>query len=313
MPSRDGERRDLLGRALDASAAGDAAAAEARTRFALEMLALPQRLFTPSAAARAVYAAAGVPAQRIRVVENGVEVGALAANVQRERAARAAHPRTDAHVHLGLLGSAMPSKGVLELAQAFAEAAAPNLVLDVHGSLPAYHGDARTIDALRKLAAREPRLRLHGPYARAELARILAGLDGVAAPSRWQEVYGLTVREARAAGLPVLVSDRGDLARVAEDGRAGIVVPADDRAAWVAALRTFAGDADARGRWAAHASSLRGVESMMRELEREYVAAILEVTGRQPNLVHPLDEAQRAASPAPEPKKKGLFGRLFGG
>ncbi|TAJ18481.1 MAG: glycosyltransferase [Planctomycetota bacterium] len=310
MPSREGELRDPLGRALDKSAAGDAAAAEARTRFALEMLALPQRLFAPSAAARAVYAAAGVPAQRIRVVENGVEVGALAADVQRERAARA---RGDGLVHLGVLGSALPSKGVLELAEAFVEAAVPSLVLDVHGALPAYHGDARCIDALKALAAREPRIRLHGPYARGELARILAGLDGVAAPSRWQEVFGLTVREARAAGLPVLVSDRGDLARVADEGRAGIVVPADDRAAWVAALRTFAGDAAARARWAAHASALRDVDSMMRELEREYVAAIVEVTGRMPSLVHPLDAQQPAVAAAPPKQKKGLFGRLFGG
>src|SRR6185295_15153701 len=111
--------------------------------------------------------------------------------------------------------------------------------------------------ALEQLAARDARVRLRGPYAREELPRILAGLDGVAAPSLWPEPYGLTAREARAAGLPVLVSDAGDLAGVAEGGAAGIAVPARDRAAWIAALRRFASDAPARALWGAHASRLR--------------------------------------------------------
>ncbi|MBM3976542.1 MAG: glycosyltransferase [Planctomycetes bacterium] len=303
MPSRGGEPRDPE----RAPVADDAAAAAARTRFALDQLALPQRLFAPSEAARATYERAGVPSGRIRVVENGIDCGALTSAV---RAARERNARADALVHLGFLGTALPSKGALELAEALLEAAVPGLVLDVHAALPPYHGDARYVQALQALAARDARIRLHGPYARSELPRILAGLDGVAAPSRWHEVYGLTVREARAAGLPVLVSDRGDLARVAEGGEAGLVVPADDRAAWVAALRRFGTDAAARARWSQRASTLRDVESMTLELEREYVAAIVEVTGRMPSLLHPIDVPP--ASAPPEPPRRGFLRRLFG-
>jgi glycosyltransferase involved in cell wall biosynthesis len=329
LPSTGAQARGPSGEPL----ASDAEAAAARTAFALAMLAQPQRLFAPSVAARAVYAAAGFPAAKIQVVENGIEAAELAAAVQAERG-RAV--RAPGEVRLGFLGTALPSKGALELAQALVEADVPGLSLEVHASLPSYHGDARYVDALRALAARDARIRLHGPYARAELPRILAALDGVAAPSRWQEVFGLTVREARAAGLPVLVSDRGDLARVAEDGAAGLVVPADDRAAWVAALRRFGTDAAARARWAARTTPLRDGEAMMLELERAYVESILEVTGRMPQLVHPLaglgagaasgaaagparpsaaaSAASSAASSADATPvaKKGFLRRLFG-
>lgn len=289
MPSQGARAQGPAGESLT----NDEQAAQARTAYALECLALPQRLYTPSHAARAVYERAGLPAGRVRVLENGIELAELAREVERERAARA--PADDA-VHLGVLGSVLPSKGVLELARAFGAAALPNLHLHVHGNLPSYHGDTSTIDALRALAEREPRVHVHGAYARAELPRILAALDGVAAPSRWEEVFGLSVREARAAGLPVLVSDAGDLARVAQDGRAGIVVPREDAAAWIDALRRFASDAQQRKRWAEAPSPVRSARSMMLELERDYVAAIVELTGREPRLAQPLEPGAPEAS-----------------
>jgi len=290
MPSQGGRALGPAGEAL----ANDEHAARARTDYALACLALPQRLFTPSNAARAVYERAGVPARRVRVIENGIELAELVQQVERERAARGA--RAEGELHLGVLGSVLPSKGVLELARAFGAAALPNLHLHVHGNLPSYHGDTSTVDAVRALAERDARVHVHGAYARAELPRILAALDGVAAPSRWEEVFGLSVREARAVGLPVLVSDAGDLARVAEHGRAGLVVPRDDEAAWIDALRRFAGDAQLRASWARAPSSVRGARAMMLELEREYVATIVEVTGREPRLAQPLEPATGAAA-----------------
>jgi glycosyltransferase involved in cell wall biosynthesis len=299
MPSQGARAQGPAGEALTS----DERAAEARTAYAVACLALPQRLYTPSSAARAVYERAGVPAGRVRVLENGIELAELAQQVAAERAARAG-TKDERDVHLGVLGSVLPSKGVLELARSCVAAALPNLHLHVHGNLPSYHGDTSTIDALRALAESDARVHVHGPYARSELPRILAGLDGVAAPSRWEEVFGLSVREARAAGLPVLVSDAGDLARVAQDGEAGLVVPRDDAAAWTHALRRFAGDAQQRARWAQAPSSVRGARAMMLELEREYVAAIVELTGREPRLAQPLEplgDAQGAASRLGQP------------
>src|SRR6185503_9770809 len=190
---------------------------------------------------------AGLPERAIEVVENGVDVDDLARTV-RELRAKAA-PRSG--LRLGVLGTVLPSKGALELARAVVAARVPELTLEIHGALPSYHGDTGYVEELRSLAAREPAIRVHGAFAHERLPEILASIDGVAAPSRWNEVYGLTVREARAAGLPVLVSDAGALADVAAGGAAGLVVPAEDRALWVAALRRFADPAE-RARWAAH-------------------------------------------------------------
>ena len=261
MPSRGGEARGARGEAL----ADDAGASAAHTSFALACLHAARLLFTPSAATRAVFVRAGLPEQKIRVVPNGVEVEALAREVAALRAQAAPH----AGLRLGVLGTVLPSKGALELAEALVAADVPGLTLEIHGHEPSYHGDTRYVEALRALAAREPRVRLHGPFEHRELARILAALDGVAAPSRWNEVFGLTVREARAAGLPVLVSDAGDLPGVTEGGAAGLVVPAEDRAAWVAALRRFADPAE-RARWSAHAARPRTTAQMTDQLEAAY-------------------------------------------
>ena len=266
LPSGGGEARGPRGEAL----ASDEEAAAARTAFALEALAAADRLLTPSRAARDVFARAGVPAERIVVCENGIEVEGLAAEVARLRAAAPAPP--PGAVRLGVLGSVLPSKGALELARALVAADAPGLSLEVHGALPSYHGDASYVEALRELAARDARVRLHGPFPPERLAAVLAGLDAVAAPSRWAEVYGLTVREARAAGLPVLVSDAGDLSAAvgAGAGEGGLVVPAGDHTAWVQALRRLAAEPGTRARWAGAPARLRTTARMTDEIEAVY-------------------------------------------
>jgi glycosyltransferase involved in cell wall biosynthesis len=270
LPSAGGEARGPGGREI----ASDEDAAAARTAFALECLALPHVLLTPSRAARDVYARAGLDPARIEVCENGIDVDELRRETARLRAADRRPPERDGELRLGVLGTVLPSKGALELARALVAADAPGLVLEVHGHLPSYHGDASYVEELRRLAAREPRVRVHGPFAHDELPAILARLDGVAAPSRWEEVYGLTVREARAAGLPVLVSDAGDLPAVTAGGRAGLVVPRDDPDAWVLALRRFASDAAARAAWSACDAPVRGAREMALQVEDAYRRAI---------------------------------------
>jgi glycosyltransferase involved in cell wall biosynthesis len=224
------------------------------------------------------FARAGLAADSIQVVENGVDVEEL------RRAVAELRPRHTARagLRLGVLGTVLPSKGALELARAVLASRVEGLTLEIHGALPSYHGDGRYVEELCALAAREPAIRVHGPFDHARLAEILAGLDGVAAPSRWNEVYGLTVREARAAGLPVLVSDAGALPGVVEDGAAGLVVPAEDPSAWVAALRRFA-DPCERAAWAGHTRAPRSARAMALQLERAY-CDLLRARGRLPAL-----------------------------
>jgi glycosyltransferase involved in cell wall biosynthesis len=79
---------------------------------------------------------------------------------------------------------------------------------------------------------------LHGPdldaaYARADLAVLVS----------WAETYGMTVTEALARGLPVVVSDAGPLpdtlGRAPDGSRPGVVVPAGQPGPLAAALRRW--------------------------------------------------------------------------
>jgi glycosyltransferase involved in cell wall biosynthesis len=304
--SRAGGARmvDPEGRPVD----DDDRAAGARTSFALAMLEMPARLFVPSRAAQEVFVASGVARARLELVEYGIDGEALRAAVARERRAVAREPDT---LVLGVLGALYASKGVLDLARAFTSVDAPKLRLCFYGPEWSYHGDESTLDALRALAAADPRIRLCGEYAREDLPRVLASLDAVAAPSAWHETFGLAVREARVAGLPVLVSDMGALGDATQGGAAGLVVRAGDAFAWREALERFVRDRAARERWAAAPPQERTVATMTNELERAYVETIVAKTGRAPRLVQPvlgLAPAEREPD-----RKRGFWSRLFGG
>ncbi|MFT5286017.1 MAG: glycosyltransferase involved in cell wall biosynthesis [Planctomycetota bacterium] len=293
----------------------DGEAVDARTAFALEMLELPDRLFTPSEAARAVYLKAGLNPDRVAVCENGVDVDDLAAQVSSARAK--AGSDDDASVRLGILGTVLPSKGVLELARVFVEAQVPGLKLEVHGNLPSYHGDESYVQELNALGASHPDLTIHGPYAREELVGILGGLDGVAAPSRWEEVFGLSVREARAAGLSVLVSNAGALPDVLRNPNSDTaasgqwIVDRDDWNAWAKVLHEFAGNPELRSAGSQGANAPRTSKSMMLQLERAYVEVIVDSTDAMPHLLHSIEGLE--SKPEPEPRQSGWLGRIFNG
>mgnify|MGYP002640211142 CR=1 FL=1 len=251
-----------------------------RTGFAIDRLLEADQLVTPSQRTAEIYgkvcAASGLEVSAIEVVENGIDVGGLAKEVrrirQRLRAGHVGYARSE--VKLGVVGSVLPSKGVLELAKAFAEAKAESrigkLSLHIHGNLPPYHGDSSYVQELRALARSTPGVNIHGPFEHGGLAEVLADLDGVAAPSRWEEVYGLTVREARAAGLPVIVSNAGDLPAVTAGGQAGLVVDRNDPRAWKDALEHFATDPRSRAVWASHDVKPRTARDMSVQLEKTY-------------------------------------------
>ena len=169
----------------------DGLVAGRRTAYSIECLLCADLLVTPSERTRAIYAgicsSMGLGASAIQVVENGVDVGGLAAEVGRLRTAG----RESGALVLGVVGSVLPSKGVLELCMAFAEADATGrfdpfggLRLEIHGNLPAYHGERAYVEALLDLAEDTPGLEVMGPFAHGGLAKVLVRLDGVAAPSR---------------------------------------------------------------------------------------------------------------------------------
>ncbi len=218
---------------------GDRAAArafaDARLERALGAIDACTRVLVPSAAARDLWLRHGASPARIEVCASPVASPHVTPSL------RACPLRTfdPDDVRVGVLGSVQPSKGVLELARTVDELGAP-FTLEVHGPRGDYHGDRSYVESLDALAARSEHVELLPSYAPPELAARLQGLDLVAVPSLWEEVFGLVAREAQASGLPVFVSDRGGLV----EGGAHIVP--DGARAWRSALERFATDADWR-------------------------------------------------------------------
>ncbi|MFN2613295.1 MAG: glycosyltransferase family 4 protein [Actinomycetota bacterium] len=145
---------------------------------------------------------------------------------------------------IGFVGRLVPEKGIMDLIAAVAAMEQDASLLVV--------GDGPLRDEAR---ARATQLGIRNEFAGAvphdEVPQWYASMDLVAVPSlstrTWKEQFGRIVIEANAAGVPVVVSDSGELAKTVATTAGGAIVREGDVAALTAALDRFCG-ADDRGR-----------------------------------------------------------------
>ena len=186
--------------------------------------------------------ALGVPARRLRVVHNAVDVDRFAAPVDAAR-------RRALRVALGAdaLGASEHGGAPVVLAVARLEAQkALDVLVDAAALLPgvvvAVAGEGEERVALEARARRRgvaDRVRFLGH--RDDVPALLAAADVFALPSR-HEGFPLAVLEAFAAGMPVVATAvEGTLEAVA-DGVTGLLVPPGDPAALAAAVRRVLDD-----------------------------------------------------------------------
>jgi glycosyltransferase involved in cell wall biosynthesis len=233
---------------------------------ALHALRIPARLVVPSARAIPPLVAFGVPAERFTVVENGVDTESLAA--------LAAPPAGPGPLRIGYLGTLIPSKGLHVLLDAFDRLPAGSAELHIAGNAVPYHGDETYLTRCFQRLRPGRCVTYHGPYGLGDLPVLLDRIDVLAAPALWHESFGLTVREALAAGRPVLVSRIGGLQDAVADGVHGRVLPPGDVAAWAAALHELVGDRALVRRLASAARPrARGFAAMVADLLPVYRAA----------------------------------------
>ncbi len=230
------------------------------------LLAVDQ-LLTPSARTIPVFEGFGIPRDRVAVVENGVDTVGLQS---------VASPRTTGPLRVGYLGTLIPSKGLDVLVRAFVQTfltadGAPTATLAIHGNFVPYHGDEGFQERALATVPEGAPVRYHGPYTTADLPRLFADLDVLVAPALWREAFGLTVREAQAAGRPVIVSRIGGIQDAVEDGVEGFVVPPGDGVELGIALRRFADDRGLVKRMGAAARRrARGFAAMADEVLTHY-------------------------------------------
>jgi glycosyltransferase involved in cell wall biosynthesis len=224
------------------------------------------RVIAVSAAVRDHLAAFGVPAERIAVVYNGVDLDRFPSGVERaarRRAARAELGLPDGEPIIGTACAFAPIKRVedfIALYSLFSTRAmaaeggsvergrrrAGRAVIfgdDVRRAHPAY------AEALRRHAEETAGGRILFAGWREDLPALLPALDVFVSTSR-TESFGRAVVEAMASGVPVVVNGAGGMAETVEHERTGLVVPERDLHAMADAVFRLTADPALAGRLA---------------------------------------------------------------
>ena len=196
------------------------------------------------------------PAHAVVAVSEGAEAalrGAGVAHVTRidnavddQRFAPAAEAR-DSHPPVVLfVGILTARKGLLDLFAAsdvLAQRGVDHRVVVIGGTPD--EGAAAEAEVRAAAALRSSRVQLAGMRAPEDMPGVYATASLFCLPS-WWEAMPLSILEAMAAGLPVVATDVGDVARLVEDGITGRVVPKGDVDALAAALVQVLENADQR-------------------------------------------------------------------
>ena len=174
-----------------------------------------------------VVQAYGFPADRVHIVPFGVDCDRFRPSWQVRQATVRTPGLPASRPYVLFINSLAPRKNVGVVRDAIEILAAdgyPHTLVLVAG-MPA-HLQAHDPDAERRafapLAGDDDRLVRLLELSDHQLASVMSTATALCAPSR-HEGFGLTVLEAMAAGIPVVVSDRGSLPEVVT--AAGVVVP----------------------------------------------------------------------------------------
>jgi starch synthase len=198
---------------------------------------------------------AGQPNQFGRVIFNGVSLRDF------EGISSHKHPRP----YIFAIGRHVPQKGFDLLLRAFDEAGEIG-----HDLLLA--GDGSESPRLREFAnSLSTRDKIHflGRVMHDRAVELFAGCSFFALPSR-HEPQGIVNLEAMAAGKAVLASRVGGVPEIVTDGETGILLPPEETAAWVSAIRRLCSEPELRNRLGA-AGRARSTAFDWKEIASQYL------------------------------------------
>ncbi|HYC76590.1 MAG TPA: glycosyltransferase, partial [Planctomycetota bacterium] len=231
-------------------------AVEARSAALLRVFDAIDLFTAPSAFVATVHVAAGLPPARIVRLPYGMDPPRRTSPIS----------RPGSPLRIGYFGTVTPHKGPDLLIDAFSALPPGAATLDVHGrddQRPEFSGPL-------KRRGRALGVRFHGAYRPEEAGDLLAGVDVVVAPSRWQENFPLAVLEARAAGRAAVVAETGGLREMVRDRVDGLLFRPGDAVDLARALRELLDDREAVARYAAAAPRPATTAEHVATLERLY-------------------------------------------
>jgi len=216
------------------------------------------RLAVSEHAAATVRDAHGVAADRVRVVENAIDLSRFRKGDRSRLRDELRVGRSKLVVSVARLEE---EKGGGMLLRAFARVGG-----DAHLALV---GRGSREQAWKRLASDLGiGFRVHFLGLRNDVEHVLAASDVVVVPSQWEEAFGLAVIEAMAAGKPIVVTRSGAMPGIVGD--AGIVVPRRDPDAMASAIRDLLADerraAELAARGRARVEARYGMERYVREM-----------------------------------------------
>ena len=232
-----------------------------RNRVLRALTAQIDRFFAPSAFLRDRYVEQGFPAERMRVIENGMDLARLTAarDIQSETAL---FPRP----HFGFLGTLAWQKGAHVLVDAF------NRLPPEIGSLFVYGSDSAFPEYAAALhtAIEHPNVRISPPVAYDDVGSVLRSFDALVVPSLWYENSPLVIQEAYAVGVPVIASRLGALIEKVEEKRTGRLFTAGNSAELAEVLLTLCHHPELLAAYHLQLPRPPSMEEHARELLAEY-------------------------------------------
>jgi GT2 family glycosyltransferase/glycosyltransferase involved in cell wall biosynthesis len=212
-------------------------------------------LLSPSRALATAFIASGVASDRVRHWSLGIDLSRYLP--RRERA--------PGPLRAGFLGTLMVSKAPHLLLEAACRLPVGAVEARLFGSPADYHGDTSYREILSRWRGRAPaEARALEPAA---VPAALAELDVLVLPSIWPENSPLVVREAFAAGLPVVASRIGGIPEIVEHEVNGLLFEPGNAEALAAAFRRLIEEPDLLAR-------LRGGLPAVRSLNEDAAATL---------------------------------------
>ncbi len=179
----------------------------------------------------------GLPEARVRTVPLGINPDGYLARV----------PYRNSPFRIGYLARIAPEKGLHLLAESYRRLRRQSdfgpAVLEAAGYVaPEHRSYLHTIERQMEKAALAGEFHYHGEVDRARKIEFLHRLDVFSVPAVYDEPKGISVLEAMAAGVPVVLPRRGAFIEVIEDTGGGLLVDPDDADALCAGIRQIYDD-----------------------------------------------------------------------